>query len=88
VAEAAFSMPKPPIVRTLLFYPEEMAERGRLGGQRTHERHDSNAIAAKARAGFDARFEGTADPVAARSEYFRRLGQMSAAARRAREEVA
>lgn len=36
--------------------------RGRLGGLATHSRHDSHAIARRARAGLDARFEREVDP--------------------------
>ena len=75
----------PIVVRTLAFDTEEMARRGRLGGERTAALHDPHELTQNARRAFAARFEQAEDPAAARREYYSRLGQLSAASRRARE---
>lgn len=78
------------------------AHRGRIGGLVTHARHNSSEIAARARQGFDARFEREVDPDGllapeerarradfARRAHFARLGLQSAQARlRKAQEVA
>jgi len=75
--------------------------RSSLGGLSTHAKYGSDFIAARARSGFDARFEREVDPLGAldpedrrkRAEiakraYFKRLAYKSAQARRARKEAA
>jgi hypothetical protein len=72
----------------------EAVLRGRVGGLTTHAKHSSDEIAARARAGFNARFEREVDPDgtlpvperARRAEYarkahFARLALASARAR-------
>ncbi len=90
-------MSSPVLLVTLSFDPAEMARRGRLGGQRTAQLHDSRKLTTSGRTAFDARFEREVDPdgmlpleerrlriAALRREYFSRLGKLSAMARRAR----
>ena len=87
---------RPPIAVVVEFDPEEMARRGRLGALALHARHDSNAIATRAREAFLSRFEREVDPAgvlppaerARRAErakrlHFTRLAHKSADARRA-----
>ena len=74
-----------PIFRVLAFDPDEMARRGRLGGERTAALHDSRELTTPGRQAFNARFEQAADPAAARRAYFAELGRLSAARRRARK---
>jgi hypothetical protein len=76
---------RPLIIRTIVIDPQEMAERGRRGGLRTQQLHDSEALAARAREAFDARFARADDPAAARRSYFSALGKIAAARRRALE---
>ena len=76
---------------------DELRRRGREGARRLHERHDPRETTRAGRAAFFAAFERAADPDGAlspeerahraqelRSEHFRRLGRLSAAARAAR----
>lgn len=78
--------------------PGERTLRSRLAAHTLHAHGDSNAIAARARAGFLARFEREVDPDGVLSEaerakraeharraYFARLALKSARARRARK---
>ncbi len=91
-------MSNPILLVTLALDPQEMARRGRLGGQRTAQLHDSHKLTSTSRAAFDARFEIEADPdgtlpieerrrrvAALRRAYFSWLGKRSAMARRARK---
>jgi hypothetical protein len=74
---------------------QSQALRGRIGGFVTHARYDSNEIAARARRGFNKKFELEVDPDGllsetersrragmARKAYFARLALASANARR------
>lgn len=87
-------MAKPPIFRIVCYDPESMAQRGRRGGQATAARHDSRETTQAARAAFNARFERDLDPLLpaderarlaneARQAYFRELGKLGVAVRRA-----
>jgi len=62
----------------------EMAERGRLGGLATRERHDPRETTKAGRAAFLSRFATDEE----RRTYFSELGRRSAEARRARAEIA
>lgn len=73
-----------PLVVILTIDRAEMAERGRLGGIATRERHDPREITKAGRAAFLARFESDDE----RRDYFAALGRKSAEARRARLELA
>ncbi len=92
-------MSKPPIRVTVVFDPDEMARRGRLGACALHRRYDAMAITEKAREAFAAKFLAEVDPdrqlsqaerekraTDARRRYFSWLGQRSAEARRQRSE--
>ncbi len=101
----AFSSPQPDpkvapdlLERVVIYDPEAMRERGRLGGIATHARHGSARSLSAARAALECRFVHLADPggtlspderarrvAALRREHFTHLGQLSAAARRARK---
>ncbi len=74
--------PRPPVTVTFtrIFYPAEMAERGRLGGIATAERHDPRETTKAGRAAFLSRFATDEE----RRAYFAALGRRSAEARRAR----
>lgn len=78
-------MSRPLIVRTIVIDPREMAERGRLGGLRTQQLHDSRELTEPARKAFNERFAQAADPDAARREYYSTIGKIGAARRRERE---
>jgi len=76
---------RPPVIVTLTFDPEEMARRGRLGARRRIELCDNpRQLTEAARTAFLARFASEED----RRDYFAALGRKSAAARRARAELA
>ena len=56
------STPKPPVVVTLEFDPDEMSRRGRIGAHVTHSRHDPRELTAPAREAFLSKFEREVDP--------------------------
>ena len=58
---------------------------GRIGGLRTKARHGGEAMTRAATEGFLRRFEGFADPDAARRAYMLELAERSRAARRKRK---
>jgi hypothetical protein len=76
--------------------PEQRSQRARIGGLMLHAQQNSNEIAARARTGFDKRFEREADPdgtlpeaerarrvALLRRAYFVRLALQSSMARQA-----
>jgi hypothetical protein len=78
----------------MVFDPQEMALRGRIGAYALHSRYDPRLTTAKARASFLTRFEREVDPertlpegerkrraLAARKAHFARLALKSARAR-------
>lgn len=65
---------------SLEYDPNEMAERGRLGGLATRAKHDSRELTAPGRAAFMARFADDHE----RREYFQELARKSAQVRRER----
>src|SRR5215213_2728185 len=86
---------KPPISVTLVFDPEEMAQRGRIGAHVTHSRHDARELTAPAREAFLSKFERDVDPDGvlspqerrrraehARRAHMARIARLSAIARR------
>ena len=92
---------KSPILVTLAFDPEEMAQRGRIGAHVTHSRHDARELTAPAREAFLSRFEREVDPDGvlapeerqrraehARRAHMARISRLSAIARRKPEPVA
>ncbi len=81
------SAPRPKIVRVLVYDPEEMARRGRLGGIAAHAARNPREATAPARQAFLARFAAADDPDAARRAYFAALGRLSAEARARRREA-
>jgi len=72
------------IIVSLTFNRDEMAQRGRLGGIATRERHDPRETTRAGRAAFLARFSSEQE----RRDYFAELGRKSAEARRARAGLA
>ncbi len=84
-----------PVLVTLAFDPEEMAQRGRIGAYVTHSRHDSRELTAPAREAFLTKFENEVDPDGtlapeerrrraehARRAHMARIARLSAIARR------
>ena len=84
-----------PILVTLQFDPEEMAQRGRIGAHVTHSRHDPRELTAPAREAFLTKFEQEVDPDGvlapderrrraehARKAHMARISRLSAIARR------
>jgi hypothetical protein len=73
-----------PLIVTLTIDRAEMAERGRLGGIATRERHDPRETTKAGRAAFLSRFASDEE----RRAYFATLGRKSAEARLARAGLA
>ena len=89
------SVRKSPVLVTLAFDPEEMAQRGRIGAHVTHSRHDARELTAPAREAFLSKFERDVDPDGvlsleerrrraehARRAHMTRIARLSAIARR------
>lgn len=85
------------IYRTLVYDPQEMARRGRIGAYRLHATHDPKETTKAARAAFTAKLEAEVDPDgtlppgerarradSARKAYFAKLAHKTAKARRIR----